>query len=129
MVEPIWVRPDVIIAIHRRQSAEHGGKEGIRDAGLLESALGKPKNLYHYSNPKPALSGMAASYAYGIALNHPFVDGNKRTALIACQLFLRLNGVQITASQAEKYDTFIKLASGDLSEKSLAKWINEHIKG
>ena len=127
MAEPIWVRYDVVIAIHRRQLAEHGGGEGIRDVGLLESALDKPKNLYHYSDPKPALAAMAASYAYGIALNHPFVDGNKRTAFIACQLFLRLNGIQITASQAEKYDIFIKLASGDLSEKSLAKWINEHI--
>ncbi len=129
MAEPIWVRYDVVIAVHRRQLAEHGGGEGIRDAGLLESALGKPKNLYHYSDPKPALADLAASYAYGIALNHPFVDGNKRTAFIACQLFLRLSGIQITASQAEKYDTFIKLASDDLSEKFLAKWINEHIKG
>ncbi len=127
MAEPIWVRYDVVMAIHRRQLAEHGGGEGIRDAGLLESALDKPKNLYHYSNAKTSLAAMAASYAYGIALNHPFVDGNKRTAFITCQLFLRLNGIKVMASQAEKYEAFIRLASGDMPEQALGQWFQDHI--
>ena len=127
-VEPIWVREDVVLAVHRRQLAEHGVGEGIRDIGLKQSALGKPKNLYHYADTKPSLAAMAASYAYGIALNHPFVDGNKRTAFIVCQLFLRLNGAHLEASQMEKYDIVIKLASSDLSEVDLALWIQKHIK-
>jgi len=125
--EPLWIRDDVVIAIHRRQLAEHGGGDGIRDAGLLESALNKPKNLYHYNDPKPDLAQIAASYAYGIARNHPFVDGNKRTAFVACRLFLKLNGTDINASQDDKYHTFLKLAAGDISETELADWISRHL--
>ncbi len=128
MRELNWVRNDVVLAIHRRQLAEHGGGEGIRDDGLLESALSKPKSLYHYSNPKPSLAALAASYAYGIAMNHPFVDGNKRTALIVCQLFLHLNNAKLKTCQTEKYDTFMKLASGNLSELDLTKWIAKNLK-
>lgn len=127
MQEPIWVRADIVLAVHQRQLAEHGGGTGLRDAGLLDSALNKPKNLFQYEDPKPSIAAMAASYAYGIACNHPFVDGNKRTAYIVCQLFLNLNGHVLMAPSADKYQTFIKLASGDVSEANLSKWISENI--
>ncbi len=127
MSEPVWIKDDVVLAIHRRQLAEHGGGEGMRDSGLLESALNKPKNLYHYRNPEPDLALLAASYAYGIAKNHPFVDGNKRTAFVVCRLFLKLNGTDLTATQEEKYNIFLKLAAGDLSEQELADWISRFL--
>lgn len=127
MSEPVWINYDIVLAIHRRQLAEHRGGEGVRDSGLLDSALNKPKNLYHYSNPEPDLAALAASYAYGIARNHPFVDGNKRTAFVVCRLFLKLNGTSLTASQEEKYNTFLKLAAGDLSEQELANWITRFL--
>lgn len=127
MSEPVWIKNDVVLAIHRRQLAEHGGGEGVRDSGLLDSALSKPKNLYHYSNPEPDLAALAASYAYGIARNHPFVDGNKRAAFVVCRLFLKLNGTDLTASQEEKYNIFLKLAAGDLSEQELANWITRFL--
>ncbi len=127
MSEPVWIKDDVVLAIHRRQLAEHGGGEGMRDSGLLELALNKPKNLYHYRNPEPDLALLAASYAYGIAKNHPFVDGNKRTAFVVCRLFLKLNGTDLTATQEEKYNIFLKLAAGDLSEQELADWISRFL--
>jgi len=123
MPKPVWVRDDVVLAIHRRQIAEHGGLEGLRDIKLLESALAKPKNLYRYSNPKATIPMLAAGYAYGLTQNHPFVDGNKRTAFTVCRLFLRLNGMDLSASQEEKYKIFMKLASGKLTEKKLAEWL------
>ena len=127
MTEPIWVKDEVVLAVHNRQLAEHGGGEGIRDLSLLDSALHKPKNLYHYSDPKPTLAAMAAAYAYGICNNHPFVDGNKRTAFVICQLFLNLNGVELLTSQTEKYETFLQLAAGDISERELAAWISQFL--
>ncbi|MCH2548000.1 MAG: type II toxin-antitoxin system death-on-curing family toxin [Alphaproteobacteria bacterium] len=127
MAEPVWILPEIVIAIHHRQIAEHGGADGIRDAALLESALHKPKQCYAYENPKPDLAKLAASYAYGIALNHPFIDGNKRVAFVTCRLFLKLNGADITASPKQKFQTFIKLAAGELSEAGLTNWISQHI--
>jgi death-on-curing protein len=126
MTEPKWILRDVALAVHRRQIAEHGGLDGVRDEGLFESALAKPQNLYHYNDPRPTLAEIAAAYAYGIARNHAFLDGNKRTALVICRLFLALNGVEFKASSSEKYQTFMKLASGDLTEEALAKWIADH---
>lgn len=126
MKEPVWIQDAVVTAVHRRQLAEHGGGDGVRDAGLLDSALNKPKHLWTYGDPTPDLAALAASYAFGIAHNHPFVDGNKRTAFVVCRLFLKLNGVDLTASQPEKYDTFLKLASGALTENQLAEWIRCH---
>lgn len=123
--QPIWIQNEAVIAIHRRQIAEHGGFDGVRDHGLLESALNKPKNLYYYNQPTPNIVEMAASYAFGIARNHPFIDGNKRTAYVVCRLFLQLNGLDIHASQAEKYETFLKLAAGELSEETLAEWLSQ----
>jgi len=127
MDEPIWVREDVVLAIHRRQLAEHGGSDGVRDGGLLSSALARPKNLVAYGEPAPDAAALAASYAYGIAKNHPFVDGNKRTALVVARTFLLLNGLDLSASQEEKYRTFLSLAEGRLSEEDLAEWLRQRL--
>ena len=121
-----WLRTDAVLAIHRRQIAEHGGGEGIRDLGLLESALARPQNIQAYE-PNVDIARLAASYGFGIAKNHPFVDGNKRTALVATRTFLLINGYQLNASQAEKYLTILALAEGTLPEDELAQWLRERI--
>jgi death-on-curing protein len=112
--------------MHKRQLAEHGGGEGIRDLGLLESALARPQNIHAYE-PDADLAQLAAAYGFGVAKNHPFVDGNKRTALVATRTFLLINGYQLNATQAEKYLTFLSLAEGSLSEDELAQWLRERI--
>ena len=124
--EPVWLHTDVVEAIHRRQLAEHGGAEGVRDAGALASALDRPRNRQTYGNPPPDLAELAAAYGFGIARNHPFVDGNKRTALIAMRLFLKLNGAELVATPGEKYDVVMSLAAGDLTEDALAEWVRAH---
>jgi death on curing protein len=126
---PVWIREDVVLAIHRRQLAEHGGGEGVRDLGLLDSALARPKNLVAYSDSQdgPDLATLAASYAWGLARNHPFVDGNKRTAYVVCRTFILLNGRDLEASPEEKYLTFLRLAEGRISEEELASWIRNHL--
>lgn len=121
-----WLRTDAVLAMHRRQVAEHGGAEGVRDPGLLESALARPQNLVAYE-PATDIARLAAAYAFGIAKNHPFVDGNKRISLVACRTFLLLNGYQLDASPADKYLTFLSLAEGTLSEEDLAQWLRERI--
>jgi len=123
----VWVREDIVLAVHLRQLAEHGGGEGLRDEGLLQSALARPQNLLAYGAPPPDFASLAAAYAYGIARNHPFVDGNKRTALIIARLFLLLNGMDLVATQEEKYSTFLALAAGELSEEDLANWVRAHL--
>jgi death-on-curing protein len=100
----------------------------LRDEGLLQSALARPKNLLAYTEPKPDVAALAASYAFGITHNHPFIDGNKRTAYVAMRLFLQLNDKDIEAEQEDKYQTFIKLAEGSLTEEELVNWIREHLK-
>jgi death-on-curing protein len=127
MSEPVWVREDIARAVHRRQIAEHGGVDGVRDPGLLASALERPKSLLAYGDPAPDLAALAAAYAWGVARNHPFADGNKRTALVLLRLFLRLNGTDLAASGADKYDTMVRLAAGGMSEEALAGWIRAHI--
>ena len=124
--EPVWIRDDVVRAIHLRQLEEHGGAEGVRDQGLLDSALARPKNLRAYSDEPPDLAALAAAYAIGLVKNHPFVDGNKRTAYVVCRLFLMLNGKDIQASKEEKYLSFLGAAAGSLSEEELANWIRSH---
>jgi len=121
-MEPIWVQQRVVIAAHEESLAEHGGPSGIRDIGMLESALARPKNLFAYSETEPSLEQMAAAYAYGITANHPFVDGNKRTAFITSITFLALNGIRISADKAETYLTFYGLAEGSVTEEQLAGW-------
>lgn len=127
MDEPIWIRQDVVLVIHQRQLAEHGGGSGVRDTGTLESALARPQNLFACSQGKPDLAALAASYAFGIVKNHPFVDGNKRTGYVVCRTFPLLNGCDMVASQEEKYITFLSLAEGRLDEQSLAMWIRSRL--
>jgi death-on-curing protein len=126
MRKPRWILDDVVPAIHRRQLAEHGGSDGVRDTGLLASALARPKNLLAYSDPPADLAALAAAYAMGIAKNHPFIDGNKRTALVVCLTFLRVNGKDVHSSQADIYSIFLKLAEGMVSEADLAVWLRDH---
>ena len=121
----IWVALDVAIAAHAEQIAEHGGGEGIREAGLLDSAMARPQNLALYGDPD--VSELAASYAFGIARNHPFVDGNKRTAAVVSETFLVLNGHVLTATDAELVITFVALAGGELSEEELTDWFRDHL--
>lgn len=128
MDDPIWISFELAIAIHERQLAEHGGAAGVRDAGLLESALGRSRHLFAYADPTPAIQTLAAAYAYGIAKNHAFIDGNKRTALVVCLTFLTLNGFQFVAARENVYETFAGLAAGDIVEAQLAAWLLEHTK-
>src|SRR5687768_3160587 len=128
MPKIVWLLEETLTAIHQRQIAEHGGSEGLRDEGLLLSALARPQNLLAYGEPAPDLASLAAAYAYGIARNHPFVDGNKRTALVAARTFLILNGVDLEATQDDKFLKFVNLAKGSISEEQLADWIRERIR-
>lgn len=118
----------MVRAIQLRQLAEHGGAVGLRDAGLLESALARPKNLWAYSDVNPDIAALAGSYAFGIVKNHPFVDGNKRTGFVVMRTFLLVNGKDIDASHEEKYATFLSLANGTPDEANLASWIREHLR-
>ncbi len=127
MDEPSWIQEKVVLAIHRRQLAEHGGIAGVADRGLLESALARPRNLFAYSNPKSDIAALAGAYAFGICKNHAFNDGNKRTAFVVCRTFLLLNGVDIRAFREERYQTFFALAGGAIGEEELVTWIRQHI--
>ncbi|WP_197722799.1 type II toxin-antitoxin system death-on-curing family toxin [Sulfurivermis fontis] len=120
----VWLDEAVVQAVHESQLAEHGGPAGIRDAGLLASALDRPKNLAAYGEPDAA--DCAAAYAFGIARNHPFIDGNKRTAFVCMELFMALNGMQLTAGDAACVLTTLALAAGDMDEAALALWLREH---
>lgn len=120
-----WVTIEVALAAHAEQIAEHGGGEGVRDANLLDSAMARPQNLAGYGDPDAA--ALAAAYAFGIARNHPFVDGNKRTAAVVSETFLMLNGHALSASDAELVVTFLALAAGELAEVELADWFRTHI--
>ena len=128
MKEPIWINLRVVKAFHDRQINEHGGLAGLRDEGLLLSALLRPENAYHYSDPKPDVAELAAVYGFGLAKNHPFNDANKRTALIAIRLFLKLNGYDLVASPEDKYKMIIRVAASEISEYELALWIRENLK-
>lgn len=123
-----WIRLATALALHERQLAEHGGREGVRDEGLLESALARPQQLYAYGNPPPDLASLAASLAFGLARNHPFLDGNKRTAAVACELFLALNDATLEASNIELYPVYLALAEGSLSEAEFAAWLRPHLR-
>ena len=121
----VWIEPAVIVAIHEEQLAEHGGPAGTRDQGLLESALARPLQLAHYG--KPDAADLAASHAFGIARNHPFIDGNKRTAFVAAELFLALNGYRLAAEDADCVTHMLALAGGDLDEASFAACLRLHL--
>ncbi len=124
MSEPKWLPKEVVLAMHARQLAEHGGGEGVRDERMLESALQRPQNKHIYG--KVDLFDLAAAYAYGTARNHPFVDGNKRTALVASRTYLLINGYQINAEKEDRLRTFLALAAGELGEDYLAGWFRKH---
>lgn len=124
----VWIGKTLALAIHDRQLAEHGGGEGVRDPAMLESALARPQQLYAYGNPPPDLADLAASLAYGLARNHPFVDGNKRTAHVCYRAFLALNGAELTASDEEKYVNMVSLADGERSEAEFAAWLRGHLR-
>jgi death-on-curing protein len=115
-----------VLVIHDLQLAEHGGPEGIRDEGWLESALARPKNLLASGRRQVSLAKLAAAYAFGVAANHPFVDGNKRTALVVSFTLLELNGIEIAAPQEDVYLTFWNLAQGRLSERAFTEWLEAH---
>jgi len=114
----------MIVAIHDEQLVIHGGASGLRDAGMLESALDRPKNRWVYEQAE--LAELAAAYAFGIARNHPFVDGNKRTALLALYTFLGLNGIDFVVAEADAASIILSLAAGEVSEESLARWIRDN---
>jgi len=122
--EPIWLRKDVVLAVQERLLAEHGGGAGVRDDALLESALGRPQNLFAYG--KPTLFDLAATYAHGIINNHPFIDGNKRAGFMAAFLFLGRNGFDLVADEEDAYEQTLAVAEGTLDEKAYAKWLKEN---
>jgi death-on-curing protein len=123
----IWITRDLALAIHERQLSEHGGGTGVRDEALLESALARPQQLFAYGNPPPDLAELAASLAYGLARNHPFVDGNKRTAHVCYYVFLTLNGVHLEAGLDELYVQMLSLAEGSLTEAGFVEWMRPRL--
>jgi len=125
-IEPTWLDRPILEALHADQIMEHGGSAGIRDEGLLESALARPRQKWHYE-PAIDLAVLAASYAFGIAKNHPFMDGNKRTALVAAYTFLAVNDLELEAPEPEAVTAILGTADGSLSEDDLASWIRSHL--
>ena len=119
-----WLRGDVVIAMHGEQIAEHGGSPGIRDAGLLSSALARPQNQVAYG--KPSVFNLAAAYAFGVIQNHPFVDGNKRAGFLAAYVFLDLNGWELVASEAEAVSAVMALATGEMDEAGFSDWLKDN---
>jgi death on curing protein len=123
--EPIWLDSNDALAIHDRQLAEHGGGTGVRDVTMLESALSRPVNRWHYGADD--MAELAAAYAFGVARNHPFVDGNKRTAWVLARLFLAINGRNLAFYKEDAVRTVLALASGELTEDELADWFRTHL--
>ena len=123
----VWIDKTLTLAIHDRQLAEHGGTTDVRDDKLLGSALARPQQLYSYGEPAPDLADLAATLAFGLARNHPFVDGNKRTAHVSYRTFLELNDIELDASDQEKYVMMLSLAEGTLAEKDFAGWLRQHM--
>jgi death-on-curing protein len=120
----IWIDGAILLAVHDEQLAEHGGAAGTRDLGLFESAISRPQNLAHCGTPDAC--DLAAAYGHGIARNHPFVDGNKRTAFVAAELFLQLNGLELMASDADCVGTMLAVAADQTDEATVARWLREH---
>lgn len=124
MKEPRWLPKQLILAVHNCQLAEHGGGAGVRDEGLLESALARP-HLFAYGESDVA--ALAGAYAFGIAKNHPFIDGNKRTAFVACELFLAANGYDLAASDEECLAMMLGLAASEVDQTEFAVWLRENV--
>lgn len=127
MSEPIWILQRAVIAMHERMLVEHGGPPGVRDEGLLESALARPRNLHAYTGTTD-LPRLAAAYAAGITQNHPFVDGNKRSAFLTAFVFLRRNGLQLIAAEVEATRAVMALAAGDMPEEQFAAWLAANVR-
>jgi death-on-curing protein len=123
----VWISKRLALAIHDRQLAEHGGGTGVRDEALLDSALARPQQSFAYGDPPPDLAALAASLAFGLARNHPFVDGNKRTAAVCCETFIRLNDAVLQADDLSLYPVYLDLAAGNLDEAEFADWLREHL--
>jgi death-on-curing protein len=121
----VWIVRSVVIAAHNEQLAEHGGAAGIRDAGLLDSALARAENLAAYGDPD--IAALAAAYGFGIVRDHPFIDGNKRAALITTELFLAMNGAELVVDDAECVLTVLALADGELEDAAFAAWLRRHV--
>jgi death on curing protein len=124
-IEPVWLDAELALTIHERQLAEHGGGVGVRDDGMLESAITRPLNQWTYGEDD--LCALAAAYAFGVVKNHPFIDGNKRTAWVLARLFLALNNVSLSFTPDDAIKTVLALAAGELSEKEIADWFRLHI--
>lgn len=123
----VWISKALALAIHERQLAQYGGSDGVRDETLLESALARPQQTYAYGDPPPDLADLATSLAFGLARNHPFVDGNKRTAAVACESFLQLNNAVLHADDPTLYPIYLGLAEGHISETEFAAWLRKHV--
>jgi death-on-curing protein len=124
----VWIDRELALAIHDRQLAEHGGATGIRDNGLLDSALARPLQMLAYGDPEPDLAELATALAHGIARNHPFVDGNKRTAYVALRTFLVLNGTDVVAPPGERYAAMVRLAEGEITASEFAVWLRASLR-
>lgn len=124
----VWISRALALAIHDRQLAEHGGASGVRDDALLDSALARPQQLFAYGDPPPDIAALAASLAFGLARNHPFVDGNKRTAAVVCETFLLLNDVELDADDLTLYPVYLGLADGSLGQAQFADWLRVHLR-
>ena len=124
----VWLEKALVFAIHDRQLAEHGGSAGVRDEGLLDSALARPQQLHAYGDPPPDLADLAAALAFGLARNHAFVDGNKRTAAVCCETFIELNGATLDADDVELFQQYLALAEGKAAERSFAVWLRERLR-
>jgi death-on-curing protein len=124
----VWLEKALVLAIHDRQIAEHGGRAGLRDEALLESALARPQQLHAYGHPAPDPADLAGALAYGLARNHALVDGNERTAHVAYRTFLSLNGAELVATDEEKYVQMLALAEGKLTEADFAVWLRERLR-
>lgn len=123
----VWLDKELVLALHDRQLAEHGGSSGVRDDHLLESALARPQQLEAYGDPRPDLADLAATLAFGLARNHPFVDGNKRTAAVACETFIDLNGGTLVAEDHELFPMYLGVAEGKVEVEQFAAWLRAHL--
>ena len=126
MSEPVWIEKEALLLLHRLGLSRFGGADGIRDEGLLDSALARPLNLYGYQ-PESDLIALAAAYAFGLVRNHAFVDGNKRAGFLACGLFLELNGLKLTADQADAASAVLALADGSIGQSEFEAWLRTHV--
>ncbi|MEN9708232.1 MAG: death-on-curing protein [Pseudomonadota bacterium] len=124
MSEPLWLTREIVIAAHERQLKRFGGPPGLRDMGMLESALSRPQNKFTYGEEDMAV--LAAAYAYGLARNHPFIDGNKRIAFLAMMLFLRRNGIAFAPEPAHATAMILEVAAGNVSEEGLTRWLRDN---